>query len=726
MPRNSRRTYREVVLNGLDPTENGVTVVMASYRAPAEAIESLESLTNQTLDPSQFEVVLVVNGAQADDVSAFEDFRAAHPRLRLRILRTGLAGACHALNLGIQAARMNWTTFVDDDDHVSPRFLEGLLAVAGPGLIPLTVINDVHPDGSIRSDNRINQQIGPLTGFVVPPEDCPRGLSFNASKLVPTDWARAVLYDTHLASGQDIAFYGGLYARYDFDFAVVPAALESVYYRALSETSQSRRDLTFGFAIQERLEVIHSLARRLGATRPAKQPVIKSMMRSQALFMRRYLESHPEDRTRVNSTIQAAMIEQFPWDVLTEREARKLVVSVCFPPYSDASAVTVAKRIVEAGDVVDVISADMSGLRPHDPSLNLLVTGLVGSHTTLSTRMSFSDWSSARNFCLEGWRSLERPRGRRRWPYDAIYSRAMWPASHILAALIKVRRSATRWTAEFSDPLSRTVEGSVRLGSYQDDELTSELLHGARQASGISLPAPTSLFELAEVLPFALADELVFTNRHQLEYMVDYWASTALADIVRSKATISPHPVPPPDFYRLVEAEPLPASGRIRLAYFGSFYANRSLGDVFTAITRQPLDIRRNLAFDIYTSDRSALRRAISEMNLFDVVTILDPVPYLTFLNLTTDYDVLVVNDTSTAGSHANNPYLPSKWSDYRGSGSSIWALVEEGSTMSLLDAEFSSRAGNVDDAAATLRAIADARRDERASIPSALLTGSK
>ena len=48
-------------------------------------------------------------------------------------------------------------------------------------------------------------------------------------------------------------------------------------------------------------------------------------------------------------------------------------------------------------------------------------------------------------------------------------------------------------------------------------------------------------------------------------------------------------------------------------------------------------------------------------------------VRYLEFLNLTTKFDCLIVNDAATGASHARNPYLPSKWADYRGAGTPVW-----------------------------------------------------
>lgn len=707
MSRRASPTYPPVSLAGLERDQNGISLVIASYRAPEETLTCLESVSRQTLSRSRFEVILVVNGPQADDTLAYRRFSRDHPDLQLRVIRSPLAGACHALNLGIEAARMNWVTFLDDDDTITEQYLEGLLSVASPGVISLTLINDVNPDGTVSTSNRINEQIRPLSGRIVPPENCPRGLAFNASKLIPTDWARHILYDTHLASGQDIAFYGALYLTYDFSFAIVPEEMEAIYCRSLSHASQSRRALDFAFAVEERLDVIESLDRRFGRTDPGKHPLVKSTMRSQALFIRRYLDDNPEDRNRVNSAIRARTMSFFPWEVLTEGTAEKLVVSVCFAPYSDASAVTVAKRMLDSGEVADVVSCDMASVRPIDSTLVEMVTGLAGTVDEVAASVSFANWSSARDFTLEGWRRLEH-RLRRRWPYERLYSRAMWPASHVLAALIKLRRPATRWTAEFSDPLSRNVEGAVRISNFQTDDLVEELMAGVRASSALSLPDPRSLFELAEILPFAMADELVFTNQVQLDYMLSYCPSPLLAELARSKAVVRPHPVPAAELYALVQTDcPAPAH-KAKLAYFGGFYASRSLNDVLAALSNLRLAVRREIALDIYTDDRETLEKTIAAQSLFDVVTVHPTVSYLAFLNLTTKYDCLIVEDARTEGTHDQNPYLPSKWSDYLGSGTPIWALTEPGSTLSGLDPEYSSRLGSTEEAATVLSELAE------------------
>ena len=79
----------------------------------------------------------------------------------------------------------------------------------------------------------------------------------------------------------------------------------------------------------------------------------------------------------------------------------------------------------------------------------------------------------------------------------------------------------------------------------------------------------------------------------------------------------------------------------------------------------------------------------------------------LEFLNLTTRFDVLVVNDAETTAHHRVNPYLPSKLADYVGSGTPVWAICEDGSELSEMEGiAYKSRLGDIDATLACLRRL--------------------
>src|SRR5699024_8057868 len=64
-------------------------------------------------------------------------------------------------------------------------------------------------------------------------------------------------------------------------------------------------------------------------------------------------------------------------------------------------------------------------------------------------------------------------------------------------------------------------------------------------------------------------------------------------------------------------------------------------------------------------------------------VSIHEYLPFTEFLNASTKFDILLISDANTKEDKPVNPYLPSKLSDYLGSGRPIMAITEDTSVMS-------------------------------------------
>ena len=93
-------------------------------------------------------------------------------------------------------------------------------------------------------------------------------------------------------------------------------------------------------------------------------------------------------------------------------------------------------------------------------------------------------------------------------------------------------------------------------------------------------------------------------------------------------------------------------------------------------------------------------------LNISDNLIINDKVPLLEFLNLTTKFDVLIVNDLNTYDDFEKNPFLPSKLADYLGSGNDIWGIYEKGSIMSQYDIKYKSDVADYESSLQTLKDI--------------------
>ena len=359
--------------------------------------------------------------------------------------------------------------------------------------------------------------------------------------------------------------------------------------------------------------------------------------------------------------------------------ARRLVASYCFPPYSDTAAVVAAKRVHDRGEPVDVICNAMDSIRHQDPDLVQLCGGLVRRFAAVPSKTAFSSWGSIVDYQHLGlgtflrWESLQ-------GEYESVYSRAQFAASHFLAAALKAARPGLTWDAEFSDPLSHDVLGGVRSAPAHDDR-TLARLRSAVEAAGFRPPPELNAFEWCEVVAFALADSVMFTNEHQRDFMLEACHDPELAARAERVAVVSPHPTPPTALYDAKPSQHQLDPHRRHIGYFGNFYANRGVSGVLDALALLPRPARDRVMLHVFTSKPDELHEVVVGRGLADCVRVGPFVGYLEFLALSRRMDCLLVND-AVSPPGAPNPFLPSKWSDYRGSGTPVWGVVEEGSAL--------------------------------------------
>lgn len=387
--------------------------------------------------------------------------------------------------------------------------------------------------------------------------------------------------------------------------------------------------------------------------------------------------------------------------------AADLVVSYCFPPYVDTAAIVAAKRVRESGRPVDVIQNRMTSIRQTDPGLASIADHLVVRRHEVPSPTYFAAWRAVVSFTELGLQQAL-AWDREGEGYTRLYSRAHFAASHILAARFALLRPEVAWTAEFSDPLSHDVTGSVRHSSAADDALLARLGDGIRRA-GFRPPTSGNVFEWAETVAFALADTILFTNEHQRDVMVEAVEDEALAARILERAAVSPHPTLPPQYYEMTDPVYELDPRRRHIGYFGNFYATRGMGTVLQALESLPPHLRDRLCLHVFAGKRDQLEEEVQGRGLHDCVRTGPFVGFLDFLALSRRMDVLLVNDAVTTGLLSTNPFLPSKWSDYRGSGAKVWGVVEPGS---ILDRQPLTYRSPVDHTSAAIQVLADIAAD--------------
>lgn len=686
----------------------GVSVIV-SYRPGDDLAASVRCLAEQTLSPDCFEIILVVGGPFDDVETVVREWAEAGNPVSLRVV--DLPAGIPARGAALAAARRSFSAFVAAGDQLSPTYLQSLLAHADEAAV--TVAHQIEASSTDASSGAAASSAAATTDDAAEISstieqailgDGSSDGSSLAGTLVPTIRARRVERELSGPGRPDVLLLLGLQARHGCELRQLAESDGAVYQRVARKRPAVTDDADLG-RVATRVAFIADLDALAASCDAATRSLVRKLQDAEFDRINAYLRHHPDDHAQVVALIDRHDLAYLPSDRLNAGLARALTVAYCFAPYNDSSAVVMAKRVRERGDVVDVVYNKMDGKREVDPSMRRISAPYVENEIPVDTPTYFSAWPAIEAFCLEGLErisELERVKG----PYERLYSRVMWPASHFLAALYKARNPSVVWTAEFSDPAARDVAGEVRsapLGpSPVLDELSAEL-----KRRDLPVPQSENCLDWCEYLAYALADHIVFTNENQRDYMLSYCPVEEIAAAARAKGIISPHPTLPPAFYSMVRANYALDPGVANLAYFGTFYATRGLDDVLTALAQLDPPTRELLRLHVFTAKPQALRKRVEELGITALVRINPYVRFLAFLNLATKFDCLIVNDALTVGSHERNPYLPSKWSDYHGSGRQVWGLIEDGSPLSTRPLDFASPVGDITAAQDVLRKIA-------------------
>lgn len=101
-----------------------VSVVIPTFRRKGSLLRALGALATQTIRPEDYEVIVVIDGADDGSREAAELLSPPH---ELRVLWQGKRGRAAACNVGVAAARGELVVLLDDDMEATPGLLEAHL-----------------------------------------------------------------------------------------------------------------------------------------------------------------------------------------------------------------------------------------------------------------------------------------------------------------------------------------------------------------------------------------------------------------------------------------------------------------------------------------------------------------------------------------------------------------------------------------------------------------------
>ena len=220
----------------------------------------LDSLMNQSLDKSLYEIVLILNGCGDPYLSFINTYLSEREEEGLiRFFHTQEPGVSNARNMGLNMAEGEYITFVDDDDFVSPSYLEEMLEKASVDTVAIS--NELRynekddsttdESWSIEYKKKAPQGKQPYSGTR-------KFFSGPWMKLIHRDVIASYRFDQRFTNGEDSLFMFAISANMKYVDFTSPNA---IYYRRVRAGSAMSKEKKAKAMIRNRLLMIGEFVR---------------------------------------------------------------------------------------------------------------------------------------------------------------------------------------------------------------------------------------------------------------------------------------------------------------------------------------------------------------------------------------------------------------------------------------------------------------------------------
>lgn len=215
-----------------------ISVIIPTYKPQDYLWNCLDSLVAQTFPKNDFEVILVLNGCNEPYKSAIERYVSERMgEMYVNFIHTEVGGVSNARNLALDQVKGEFVTFIDDDDFVSPRYLELLYEKIDSQTISLCCpyafkdgyiseeLSYSMKDVYLRMHNKTRIRISSKIRSY---------FSGPCMKLIPMDFVQDRRFDIRFKNGEDTLF---MFLISDRIKQIKFAKQEAIYYRRYREGS---------------------------------------------------------------------------------------------------------------------------------------------------------------------------------------------------------------------------------------------------------------------------------------------------------------------------------------------------------------------------------------------------------------------------------------------------------------------------------------------------------
>lgn len=227
-----------------------VSVIVPSYRPLDYLYDCLNALCNQTLDSRDYEIIIILNGCNQPYYDFVCDYMSKHKDYFILLRQTDIPGVSNARNIGIEESHGVFLTFVDDDDIVTPTYLEELLKVSSERCVGCASMNAFYNIITEKLETFLSQAYDKCKNIPFNYYDYRQFLSPPVAKMIHKSIIGKIRFPVDMKKSEDSVFCLQISPSIK-DMKL--ASPDAIYFQRLRPGSAMRKKESFWIIIKEHL-----------------------------------------------------------------------------------------------------------------------------------------------------------------------------------------------------------------------------------------------------------------------------------------------------------------------------------------------------------------------------------------------------------------------------------------------------------------------------------------
>ncbi len=180
-----------------------ISVIIPTYKTGDYIYQCLDSLEKQTFPKQEFEVLIILNGEKEPYYSKIKNHLETK-NIDSKLFYTDVCGVSNARNIGLDNSQGDNICFIDDDDWVSPSYLQNLYELIKPDCIAISNIAKYdekklnYTYSSYSSKLKFNKKV-PVIKYRSYLSNC-------GAKMIPVRMIREKRFNTNFQNSEDALF----------------------------------------------------------------------------------------------------------------------------------------------------------------------------------------------------------------------------------------------------------------------------------------------------------------------------------------------------------------------------------------------------------------------------------------------------------------------------------------------------------------------------------------